>query len=1456
MASAHHHSRRDAPPAWRLDYPPELPISARREEIVRAIREHPVVILSGETGSGKTTQLPKFCLEAGRGSRGRIACTQPRRVAALSVSRRVAEELGVTWGREVGCKIRFADRTSGDTTIKFLTDGMLLAEVQGDRDLRGYDTIIVDEAHERSLNIDFLLGHLNGLRHRRPELRIIITSATIDTHKFSAAFGGAPIVEVSGRTYPVETIYAPLDELREESGEFTVVDAAVAAVERIVAQSRGGDILIFMPGEREIRDTAEELEHRELGRVTLLPLFSRLSASDQQRVFAPSQARKIIIATNVAETSLTIPGIQFVVDSGLARLSHYASRTRTKRLPIESISQSSANQRAGRAGRVSAGVCIRLYSEEDFRNRPPFTQPELLRANLAEVILRLLAARLGEIETFPFIEPPAPTAITAGYALLDELGALDPAVAGQARRLSPLGRELSKIPVDPTVGRMLLQARDERALREVLVIAAALSIQDPRERPVDEEAAADAAHRTFVHPESDFITLLNIWDAYHDEAQKLSLGRLKKFCRAHFLSFNRMREWFDVHAQLKASVAELETDEWQVLHDEADSPEDAEEETPRTQAPNPRAQTLDAEPGTRNAAAAARAPHTGEPSPDSRHQGPNTRSGPQNQKPNTRQVAARADTPNRQGPQVQPRAQAPRPGSPSVPAGSSKPRPQNPAPKTRNPQPGAGAPRVDDWRLGGERYRAIHRSLLCGLLGNVARREDGNHFNATSSRKVVVFPGSTLFVRSEKRAAKQAPAAQKGPKPVKDLWLMAAEMVETTRLYARTCARLDPLWLLDIGGHILRRSYGEPDWHPDAGRVLVRERTLLHGLEIQNRFIDYGRIDAARATEIFLRGALVADTLETPTLPFLDRNRRLRAKVATIQTQVRSQHWLTIDEAAYDFYAKRLTGLGVSSVQDLQREWKKRVSAEPRWMQMEEEDLLGALEEFDPADFPDQVTLENRAMPLDYTYKPGAPEDGITLRLPYRQAKLLQPGLLDWLVPGHLEEKVHTLLRSLPKAARVQLIPLEATAKTIAGLLKADGRPLVDALADHLARHHRLAVSTTDFNTAELPEHLRVRVEVVDNTGKPLAAGRELEAVRSALAEHEKKLVQRPDDAIALAWRQARIRYERDGLTDWTFGELPPRLVIAESAGVPAHAFPALVATGPGQAALRLLAVEAEARAVTPAGVAALVEAQISKELTWLERDVRDLRELGPAAVVLMPMEQWRTEAYTCIRTWICNQPVRPLTREGFVVHVAAARATLKGIVGKLVPPLREALALRMELLAHPSPYPGMEAELAGLLGPGFLARTPWTQVAHLPRYLKAMKSRADRCRQDPGREHRRALQVAPWAKALAEVSKGFPRNAEHAQRLEELRWLTEEFRVSVFAQELGTALPVSEKKLAEKFGELRTAAALVGGPPPPQPAAQRPPAPAATTVSPPAPLAAKPTRLTSLGDLGRLLRR
>jgi ATP-dependent helicase HrpA len=1341
--------RASAKPPWRLEYPPDLPITARREEIVRAIREHPVVVLAGETGSGKTTQLPKLCLEAGRGVHGRIACTQPRRVAALSVSRRVAEELGVVWGREVGCKIRFDDRTSRQTVIKFLTDGMLLAEAQADRDLRAYDTVIVDEAHERSLNIDFLLGLLADLRHRRPELRVVITSATIDTAKFAAAFGGAPVLEVSGRLFPVATIYAPPDELLERDEELTRVDAAVAAVERIVRESPAGDVLVFLPTERDIRDAAELLTGRALGRLAVLPLFGRLTAAEQQRIFAPTAERKIVLATNIAETSLTIPGIRFVVDSGEARLSRYNSRTRTKRLPIEPVSQSSADQRQGRAGRVSEGVCVRLYSEEDYNRRPRYTPPEILRANLAEVILRMRAARLGDIETFPFVDPPPAGAIKAGYALLEELGALD-----SEHTLTPLGRELAALPVDPTVGRMLLQAGAERVVREALVVAAALSIQDPRERPLDQEAAADAAHRRFVHPDSDFLTLLAIWDAVHDQTERLSLGRLRKFCRQHFLSFARLREWRDIHAQLAAALGVALDARGQAERDsEAD-----EEDDPLLAPP---------------AATATAGP------------------------PNSGHLAA--------------------------------------------------APlHAADWRFGGERYRALHRSILTGLLANVAVRDQGNLFKATADRKVLLFPGSTLFAKPGRKNESLSPAPEPRSRGGRHgFWIVCGEVMETTRLYARTCARIDPLWILDIGRHQCRFSHTEPAWHPEEGRVLVHESVRLHGLEIRRRTVDYGRIDTARATEIFIRAALVADTLESP-LPFLAHNRRVRAKVATMQTARRVAAWIDLDDALYRFYAARLEG--VSSVHDLNRLWRERVTREPRFLHLDETDLLPAADEATLAAFPDEVRLDNRVLPLDYCYRPGAEQDGVTLRVPYKQAALVQPALLDWLVPGHLPEKIEALLRTLPKELRQRLGPPGETARAIAAELRADGRPLLDALADHLAARHRVLVRAEDWKPAELPAHLQVRVEVIDERGQPLAAGREVEAVRAALAAHERTLARRPDDAIAEAWRRARVDFERDELTDWTFGDLPPRVLVTECAGVPVHGYPALVSTAPGRAALRLCRTPEEAAALTPDGIAALLEAGLSRELAWLERDLRDLRQLGPAAVAVQSLEQWQADAYTCLRHWIVHRPVEPRTREAFVLAVATAREALKGIVWKLVDALRAALELRQRLLAHPTPYPELGYDLEILAGPGLLRRTLWPQVPHLPRYLRALERRADRWKLDPGKDRRRAQQVARWWQAVAELRRRAPASAAHAAAIDELRWMVEEYRVSLFAQDLGTARPVSEKKLEQLLAAARAAAK--------HPAA----APAPPAVSPPAPPPpsppAKPTRLTSLSDLGRVLGR
>jgi len=1376
---------------FRLEFPPELPISARAEEIVATIQAHPVTILAGETGSGKTTQIPKFCLAAGRGIQGRIACTQPRRVAALSVSRRVAEELGVEWGREVGCKIRFDDRTSRATTIKFLTDGMLLAEVQGDPLLREYDTIILDEAHERSLNIDFLLGHLRNLRFRRPELKVIVTSATIDTEMFSQAFDGAPVIQVSGRTYPVEVIYAPLDALGRDYAEddenqdqadlsavasakaeaLHYIDGAVEAVERIVRESDTGDILVFMPSERDIRETADLLEGRRLRGCELVPLFGRLSNAEQQRVFAPTAGRKVIVATNIAETSLTIPGIRFVVDTGLARISRYAPQARTRRLPIEPISQSSADQRKGRSGRVADGVCIRLYSEKDYLERPRFTQPEIQRANLADVILRLKAFGLGDIERFPFINMPAAKAIRAGYALLEELGALDPNFTGGSRGsrgsgvsdspdlpllppvrpaleghgsetgvrdLTPIGRELARLPVDPTVGRMILQARTEKALREVLVIAAGLSIQDPRERPLDKQAAADAAHRRFAHPDSDFLTLLNIWETYHDEFETLSQAKLRRFCREHFLSYPRMREWRDIHAQLSEVMQER-----------------------------------------------------GEKKPTSAFHGLTT-------------VDAKATA------------------------------------------------------FGTPPYRAIHRSILAGLLGNIAvLDEQSGGYKATQDRKVTLFPGSVLFRREERKGKPSFAKASEGsganarrlPR-----WIMSAEVMETSRLFARTCARLDPAWALELGAHLVKVAHSEPFWDADKGRVLVKQRTRLYGLELETRAVGYGRINPAHATEIFIREGLVNDTITWP-LDFLAHNRRVRERIELILTRTRDSGYLNLDEALYRFYAARLLGESVglpaegsaktgaplwpvSSVAELVDLVRERKAAEPRFLHCEAEDLRDPETlVHDAAAFPEALPLENRALPLNYAYKPGQAEDGVTLEVNVREAAALTAVALDWAVPGHLETKVEHYLRALPKELRRAFQPLTETARSVADQLASRDRltgrreTLTAALAAQLRERFRVAVDPALWAGKPLPDHLRVRVRVVDDDGRELCASRELDEIQAALGQRRQEARVASVREEPAAWREARTKWEKPPQTDWTFGKIPAQVPVTEQAGVPVEAFPGLLAAPTG-VGLRLFKTTDEAQAATREGLAALLAQALRYDLGWLERDLKALRDLGPLVATLAPIAKLQAEALASIRAWVCNaERCQSLTASAFAAAVDRAKADLRGLVPRLMDLLREILTLRQDLLVHPQPYAGLDREVAALVPPEFLRTTPYAQLAHLPRYLRARKLRADRWRQHPAKDAERAREIARYETALAGAG----------ERAATLRWLVEEYRVSLFAQELGTAEPVSAVKLDRLLGPPRAGAAA--------------PVPAAA-IRPVAPTAAKkPAPLKNLGALDRLFR-
>ncbi|MEO0055726.1 MAG: hypothetical protein RLZZ50_1673 [Verrucomicrobiota bacterium] len=1339
---------------FRIEFPPELPISARADEIIELLGKHQVIILAGETGSGKTTQIPKMCLAAGAGARGQIACTQPRRVAALSVSRRVADELNVQWGREVGCKIRFDDRTSRDTVVKFMTDGMLLAEVQSDPLLSAYDTVILDEAHERSLNIDFLLGHLRNLRFKRPELRIVVTSATIDTEAFSKAFDDAPIVQVSGRTYPVEVIYAPLDSLGSDSAEgdepesrpeaLHYVDGAVEAVQRILEGRAGdarGDILVFMPAERDIRECCELLEGRHR-HCEVIPLFGRLSQAEQQRIFAGSQRRKIIVATNIAETSLTLPGIRYVVDTGLARVSRYVPTARTRRLPIEEVAQSSCDQRKGRAGRVAEGVCVRLYSEEDFNARPRFAQPEIQRANLADVILRLKAFGLGDIERFPFINMPAAKSIRSGYALLEELGALDAEAPESAasRPLTPLGRELARLPVDPTVGRMILQAREEKALHEVLIIAAGLSIQDPRDRPLEAREKADAAHRRFVHPDSDFLTLLAIWEAFHDELERLSQSRLRKFCREHFLSYTRIREWRDIHSQLL-----------DVLESRRDF-----------------------------------------------------------------QMSSVFDG-------------------------------VAPADQTS-----------EKLAFGGHAYRAIHRSILSGLLGNIAARDEENGgYKATHDRRIAIFPGSALNVREDKQKKPGQGGGQKASAPKAAKWIMAAEIMETSRLYARTVAKLDPSWALDLGRHLVKVAHSEPFWNQDAGRVMVKQRTRLYGLELENRAVSYGKINPAHATEIFIREALVNDTITWP-LDFLAHNRGVLDELEHLLTRARDTGFLNLDDALYRFYAARLQPGrasdapedGVSAVQDLVALVRERRGKYPRFLMLEKEDLRDpSTIAVDEKAFPATLPIGTNVLPLTYHYRPGQLDDGVTLEVGPAEAERLTPIALDWAVPGHLEQKVEHYLSSLPKEARRLFVPLAETVKQLAAAVAARDRltdrrePLPEALAACVAERFPIKIDASAWAEKPLPEHLLVRVRVVDEKGREICAARELEEVKRLLAEHQREKSAKVAHDAPGAWARAREKWEKPEQSAWTFGErFPERVEVCTLSGVTIYAWPALK-MGVSGVALRLAKNEEEAAAQTRIGLGRLLELELRHELVNLHKELRGLREFGALLATYCSLNQLTEDAAGLLQRWLCSPSrVAEPTHKAFSAALTQARHDLRTSGSKLCATLKELFAIRATLEAFPTPYPTLASDLAQLVPKTLLREIDYARAPHVVRYLKGLKLRAERWRQNPGKEAERSRALAPW---LAR-QRALPRSDARY-------WLVEEYRVSLFAQELGTAEAVSPQRLEREFA---TAPGLAGAPEKGTAIAPAKPAPTPLAVLPTTAAKGKGAPLKSLGALGDLFRK
>ena len=1214
-----------------LTYPETLPISARKDEIVRAIREHPVVIVAGETGSGKTTQLPKMCLEAGRGVAAKIACTQPRRVAALSVSRRIAEELGVAWGAEVGCKIRFKDETAPETRIKMMTDGMLLAEIQGDPNLYEYDTVIIDEAHERSLNIDFLLGYLRLLQKRRPELRIVITSATIDTEAFSKAFDDAPIIEVSGRMYPVDVQYWPLEDLAGE----TYIDAAVTAVDMVVDAGRG-DILVFMPTEKDIHETRRRLEGRHFRFTEILPLFGRLTAGDQQKVFYKQRYRRIVVATNIAETSITIPGIRYVIDTGLARISRHNPRNQTHRLPVEEISQSSARQRAGRCGRVQNGVCIRLYDEKSFLARPEYTQPEIQRSDLAEVILRMIALRLGDVETFPFIDPPRSQAIQGGFNVLRALDAID-----DHKRLTPLGRDMARLPLAPTVSRMILQARKERALREVLVIASAISIQDPRVRPLEQEKAADQEHKRFVDGESDFIALLNIWKAYHDTFEKLrTQSQMRRFCKQHFLSFNRMREWRDIYMQIRHTLREM--GDFRMNRDDAG-------------------------------------------------------------------------------------------------------------------------------------YDAIHRSVVSGLLGNVAQKKEGNMYRAARGRDVMLFPGSGLFQRREggEEEKKSTPG-----------WVVAAEVVETSRLFARTVARVQPSWLVELGGHLCRASYKEPFYSMRSGRVLATETLTLHGLQVGQKRVGYGGVDAKAATEIFIREALVNDEVALP-YPFVAQNRDLRARVETWQMQQRLMQFLDLDEAAYRFYAERLEN--VSSTHDLNRLIKRKGAD---FLLMSEKHLAGEQVDFDRDAFPNFLEVDGEEVPLSYAYRPGQDRDGVTLQLPYKMVHFVQPEVLDWLVPGLLEEKITYLLRGLPKSIRKRFVPVPDRAREIAAVLQPTHGAFLDSLSAHILSHYGIEISQSDWNVRDLPEYLQMRVEVRDEKEKAIVAARDLRVLREQLDARE-------EDMQSDAWIRAQKQVARRDVTGQTIGELPERVEVMQAGGMPVFGYVGLKRAG-DRVDVCLFKRADEAERETQAGWLRLCEREMRDEMRALKRSLGDLAQFEGGREAL------REGAYANLMAHLFTRDSAfPITRQRFESRVQQARLYLQHLAPQLIQAMESLFETHREIRLLRGGYPEVETDVARLMPPDFLRQTPYDQVLHLSRFLKAIVIRAERAMLDPMKDRQKAEQVQPFQDAVDELMDS-ELTGEKRDAVQALRWMVEEFRVSVFAQELGTAQKVSPKRLYNKLEQVR----------------------------------------------------
>jgi ATP-dependent helicase HrpA len=1235
-------NRRASCPA--ISYPPELPVSQKRDDILQAIRDHQVVIIAGETGSGKTTQIPKMCLELGRGITGTIGHTQPRRLAARSVADRIAQELSTSVGEAVGYKVRFNDQVGENTLVKLMTDGILLAEIQQDRLLLQYDTLIIDEAHERSLNIDFILGYLYQLLPKRPDLKVIITSATIDPQRFSRHFNNAPIIEVSGRTYPVDVRYRPVVE-NDNDADRDQSQAIFDAVDEL-SREGPGDILIFMSGEREIRDTADGLNKLGLPHTEVLPLYARLSNSEQNRVFQSHHGRRIVLATNVAETSLTVPGIKYVIDPGTARISRYSFRTKVQRLPIEPISQASANQRKGRCGRVSAGICIRLYSEQDFLSRPEFTDPEILRTHLASVILQMTALGLGDIAAFPFVEAPDKRQIQDGVRLLEELGAL----AGQSLhgyRLSPLGRQLAQLPLDPRLARMVLEARANGCVREVMVIAAALSIQDPRERPMDKKQAADEKHRRFADKESDFLAFVKLWDYVQEQQKLLPSSQFRKLCRTDFLSYLRVREWQDVYTQLRQTVKTL--------------------------------------------------------------------------------------------------------GLPV------------------NTQPAD--------------YRALHCALLSGLLSHLGQKDADKHeYTGARNARFAIYPGSGLF--------------KKPPK-----WTMVAELVETSRVWGRIAARIDPEWIEPLALHLVKRSYSEPHWEKALGSVMAVEKVMLLGLPIvTGRKVNYSQIDPVLCRELFIRHALVEGDWLTRH-PFFHANRKLLGEVEELEHKSRRRDILVDDETLFAFYDRRI-GQEVVSARHFDSWWKTAAMQDPECLNFAKSMLIkeGA-EDISALDYPNVWRQGNFKLRLSYQFEPGADADGVTVHIPLPLLNQVASVGFDWQIPGVRRELVMALIKSLPKTLRRNFVPAPNYADAFLERVTPYDGSLLDALERELRRMSGVSIDREAWQWDQVPDHLKMTFRVVDDQQKTLAEGKDLDALKLKL----KVTLQQTLSSVA------DEGLEQKDLVQWSFGDMPAHYE-HKRGGYSLKAYPALV-DEKKSVAIRLFENEHDQTRAMWLGIRRLLLINVPSPIKYLHEKLPNKAKLGlyfnPYGKVMDLIDDcitcgidklvadrgglvWDEQAYAGLQEHVranLNAEVVAIAIqvESILSAVFAINQRLKGRVDM-------ALALALS---------DIKSQMSGLIYRGFVTGNGWKRLADTLRYLRAVERRLEKLANDVHRDRAQMIKVEHVQQHWRQWLEKLPPNRREDEDVLEIRWMIEELRVSYFAQQLGTPYPISEKRIYQAMEQI-----------------------------------------------------